>query len=298
MKKKGERKVFYMLMFSILVAIFLISLVSAGVLDWFKKTITGKVPQNMSISVAGINPAQITYVSVPSRYAVILTTIPVIFEVHMYDADGVSDLNDVSVSANFTKTGETPKLSGPCSWINDINAYAANYSCSIDMNYWDADGIWNVGVQGVDLGNLTYQHNTTTTFNYGVTRSMDIYPNPLIWPSITSGANNQKATTPLTINNSGNYDGIIQINALDLLGADLVGSITADKFNISIADDCFGTTLNNGTFTNITNSNSNPGNLAGGGGKANLYYCIPLVPSISSQEYSTRYGGSWEIKYP
>ncbi len=306
MKKKNKRgKLIFISIILIFSILLIISTVSAGFSDWFKKIITGKgigpQPQNMTISVVGISPVEIIYVSVPDTNAVELTTITVNFEVHMYDVDGVSDLDDESVFANFTKAGETPKSSAMCLWQNDLgDGYTANYSCSIDMFYWDSGGTWNVGVRGVDRGNQTYQHNTTETFEYSTTRAMMIYPNPLIWPAIIPGVTDQKATTPLTINNTGNYNGITEITALDLLGEDLIEAINASEFNISIADDCLGTTLVNDSSEPIAGSNSNPGNLLAGGGEGQeeLYYCIPLAPLVKTQEYSTDYGGDWLITYP
>ena len=56
--------------------------------------------------------------------------------------------------------------------------------------------------------------------------------------------------------------------------------------------------LVNDTTVTIPLSDSNPGNLSSFPlGIEEVYYCIPLVPPISSQTYSTEIGGSWIVGY-
>ena len=59
---KREAKTTVIIFVSIVVGIFLVSFASAGVLDWFKKTITGRAPTqttNVSVTVTGTNPVWI-----------------------------------------------------------------------------------------------------------------------------------------------------------------------------------------------------------------------------------------------
>lgn len=296
-------------MFSVLIIIFLISLVSAGVFDWLKKTITGKVQQqqqNMTINVRGLRPAEIVYVS-PINPGVGITPTdssykPVTFEVYVYDPDGFKDIDKTSVSADFSLYGTT-RFTDICSYQNDLPPKKVNFSCTIDMWYWDEAGDWNINVKGKDIGNGTWVYNTSTTFKYNLLRSMVISPVELIWPEIIPESTNQTPGNYTVINNTGNYLGNITIIALNLSGeTNNSEAISAEDFTVDTDNtlpECDGTSLSNSAPIEISGSKSNPGNLslADGSGQEILYYCIPQVPLISSQTYSTKLGGSWTIKY-
>ena len=301
-------------------AILLVSTVSAGFFDWFKKTITGRAqqqPQNISITVTGINPVQITYVSpIMGINPEEAGFIKVSFNITMYDPDGVSDLNDTSVQANFSIKGYAEvRENSTCAHIVDFGD-SANYTCSISMQYWDTNGTWNISVRGRDLGNGAWQYNTTENFVYNIRRAMVISPQELTWSAVNSGDTNQTAIDdPTIVNNTGNYNGTISIAAVNLLGqTDPNQAIYAENFTIDIDTggdgctgagclECDGTQLQNysgSIVTAIANTNSNPGNLtlSPGSGQQLLYYCVTEIPTISSQEYSTFQGGSWTIIYP
>jgi hypothetical protein len=133
----------------ILLVLLIIPSTSAGFPDWIK-TITGKIgsqPTNVSITVAGSNLAQIIYVeSITSINPIESSSKTITFNVTMYDPDGVADLNDTSVNASFSMTGETTRYDSLCSWEQDVDSNSANYTCSIDMMYWDGNGDWNIDV--------------------------------------------------------------------------------------------------------------------------------------------------------
>ncbi len=315
MEKKGEKRGIVIIFLSVFIMLLIISSVSAGFSDWFN-SITGKAgqqPQDMSIKVKGTNPAQIVYVSpIPSTSPQELSFTTIIFEVHMYDKDGVKDLNHTSVSASFSRLGETTRFSGICTrQFPDVNTKTANYSCTVDMGYWDGAGDWNINAEGKDIGNGAWVYNTSTAFSYNILQAMVISPGELTWPEIISGAVNQTLGNYTVVNNTGNFKGVISITALNLLGeTDNSEEIYAENFAIDIETggegcvdnaciECDGTPLVNGTSVGIAGSNSNPGDLSAGGGagQEQLYYCIPQIPLLSSQVYSTATGGSWMISY-
>ncbi len=315
MGKKGEKRGIVLILLSVIIIVLIISSVSADFSDWFK-SITGKAgqqPQDVSVKVKGINPAQIVYVSqIPSISPQELSFTTITFEVHMYDRDGIKDLNHTSVSANFNMLGETTRFSDICTrQFPNVNSRTANYSCTIDIWYWDGAGTWNINVEGRDIGNGTWVYNTSTTFQYNQLRGMMLYPEELTWPEIIPEATNQTPGNYTVVNNTGNYDGEVAISAINLLGEDDPSdAIYAENFTADIEtggtgciDDacieCDGTSLINNTVVGITGSNSNPGNLSAGGGagQEQLYYCIPQIPLLSSQIYSTATGGSWMISY-
>jgi hypothetical protein len=284
-------------------------IVSAGFFDMFDK-ITGRAtsqPTNVSVAVAGTTKAQVTYVSTISNVDLNESSYKAVtFNTHMYDADGVSDLNDTSVSANFSRTGEALRETSLCTLQNDVDGYTANYSCSINMWYWDGAGTWNITVRGKDIGNGSYAYNTTTYFTVNQLKAMVVSPAALTWPTVSSGAENQTSNNdPTTINNTGNYNGTIDLTAIDLYGETSPSQkIPANNFTTGLTTsganpECIATVLVNGSVATITGSVANRGNLSAGSGagQEEFYYCIPKVPLISSQTYSTSQGGSWTIAY-
>jgi len=290
----------------------IIPLVSAGFFDFIKNPITGKAtsqPTNISVGVVGTNPVQITQVGpIAAVNPTELSTTTIAFEIHMYDPDGVADINDTSVNATFTKSGETSKTtgnSGTCTFVADLDSYTANYSCSIDMWYFDGSGSWTISAQGKDVGNSTWIVNNSATFTYNELKAMVISPGALTFPSVSPGGINQTSNNdPTLINNTGNYNGTIDVTAIDLYGeSDSSYWIYAENFTSGLTEGtaiCLsGTSLVNATATEITSSISNRGNLSSGSGagQEEIYYCIPKVPEIVSQTYSTEGGGSWTIAY-
>jgi hypothetical protein len=300
----NKKRVIYTIMFFIF-AMFLVSFVSAGPLDFFKK-ITGKgispQPQNVSITVRGPNPVSIEFIETISPQAPIEnSTTNIVFEVHVTDPDGVNDIDDSSVNAEFSKISETTRT-GACAWQNDIDSDTANYSCSIVMQYYDGAGTWNIKVQARDFGNGTLIEDTSQTFVFQELKAMIISPPSLTWPDVIPGATNQMSNNdPAIITNTGNYNGEVSVTAYDLVGETIPSElITAEDFTIGTSTgagepECdaptTATAMQNTISVPIAGSNSNPG------GTEEIYYCMPLVPAVSSQIYSTTGGDSWTIFY-
>ncbi len=298
----GDKK-FLIISLGIILAI---SLVSAGFWDNVK-VITGKASSkgtNVTIGLYGASMAKVTSVSTISAVSPTEASYrDVTFYATLYDADGVEDLNDSSVSANFSRGAEY-SADNLCTWTNDIDTYSANYTCSILMWYWFDAGAWNVTVAGTDLGNLSIAQNTTTTFTYNQLKALVISPNLLTWGSIYTGSTNQQPTNdPTKVNNTGNYN-----STISLTGIDLAGEVNASKvFGVAnfTADEtdgqacASGTALVNNSAQTITGTVANRGNLSlgTGVGQENLYYCIPTVPSLPSQTYSTLNTSAWTIAY-
>ncbi|MFQ5531849.1 MAG: hypothetical protein ACE5ES_04500 [Candidatus Nanoarchaeia archaeon] len=317
--KKGAKKdkLISVIIFLGVIILLIIPLISAGFFDWIEKTITGKLTSrdtNVSVTVSGDNQVIVEDIEVQaSNYNPVEGTVnPITVYVIVSDVDGVNDINDSSVKVNFTSTatGEATRLNNTCLNISDIDSTTANFSCSVDVYYYDANSLWTVMASANDLGNLTPAHNTSADNNFtlNLLKAMVIDPISLTWTSISAGSTNQKSNNdPTTINNTGNYNSTIQLTAIDLAGESISTEfIYAANFTGGIEDECDTTGVNatfliNGTAVTINNSFANKGNLSAGGGagQEQFYYCIPTVSSVlSSQIYSTTDLGPWVIAYP
>ncbi len=309
MQKREETKREKFVILSLIFIILISASVSAGWFDWIK-TMTGRAASkstNVSVPISGTDPISIELVSVsasinPSEGNPKDVTI----YIKASDTNGVADINDTSFSANFTKSGQPTRENSSCVWIEDLDANSANYSCTITMWYWDESGTWNIGVKGRDYGSGSWSHNTTQTFTYNELKALVISPDEIAWSSISPGATDQDANNdPTTVNNTGNYNqttNAINVTAINLIG-ESVSTVWIDAANFTVhtssGSECGGIPLQNATQVTITMSDSNPGNLSAGGGvgQETIYYCIPNVPNIQSQTYSTTAGGSWTISF-
>jgi hypothetical protein len=273
---------------------------------WIGQTviIVGKATQrpfNVSVSVAGSDPAIIYVSPISPVNPEESEAVDVTFYVQMYDADGVDDLDHNSVAANFSKGGVI-RQNDSCVHIGNIDGYSANYSCTITMWYWDSAGEWNIIVRGRDFGSGSWSSNVTETFSYTELKSIIIDPLAISWAAVSPGASNQVADDhPIVIDNTGNYVGSYNLLAINLIGDEDSGffmpSANFSSRNVTgAAAECSGTTLQNATSVEISDSYSNPGNLSAGQGQESLYFCIVEVPMIKSQAYTTTAGGSWHIQ--
>lgn len=287
-----------------LVLFFSITFASAGIFD----AITGKAsiqPTNVTLFITGATQLEVFFVSpLPSVNPTELNYTDVTFDVYVKDSDGVDDINDSSVMAQFQRSGEPLREDVLCIHQNDIDLTSANYSCTIRMWYFDDAGGWFINASATDLGNGTRVYNDTTNMTYNQLKAMVITPEVLTWDALGSGSTDQKSNNdPTVVNNTGNYDGDVKVNAIDLLGQTVSSDfIPANNFTSHTADPtvCIsGTVLSNATSVSIAGSDANRGNLSigGGAGQEELFYCIPLVPLVSSQTYSTDIGGPWTIIY-
>jgi len=285
---------------SALTVLMLISLVSGGLFD----KSTGKAsdaPQDVAVTVQGINSPIVSFVenfssADPTEFGI--TT--VVFETHVYDPDGVGNINDSSVNAEFS-FGATTR-SGSCTYDEDLDSFTANYSCSVDMTYYDeASSNWNINVSALDQ-EANYAENTSMGFTYTELKAFDtpLTPSQLSWPALAPAATNQNATNdPTVVNNTGNYNGNIYITAYDLVGQTTsTENISANNFSVSGTSglECTGAALGPDGGDADTSIAANPG--PAGSNLADIYYCIPTVPVVSSQVYSTTARGqSWVVRY-
>ena len=313
---KKEAHLYFFIAFGLFLIILSLAPGKAGFSDWIQDfTITGRATSgttNVSVTVVGANPVTIlvfnnTISPTPTENS--LTDIT--FYVTMADADGVNDLNDTSVRANFTYLGTGTRQNTSCLLMNDIDTFSANYSCTIRLWYFDAPGTWNITVAGSDIGNQSLIQNTTTIFQYNQLQAVVLSPGSLSFPTVSPNATNQTASNdPTLINNTGNYNvtsGNLRVTALNLHGQTdtsyylPVANFSVDTDTGSFAECTGGTSMVNGTATGVTGAVLYRGNNSVGAGdttsgQEQLYYCILRVPpTVVSQTYSTTGAGAWTV---
>ncbi len=268
--------------------------------------------RTITISVAGANSApNITYITINTSFSPTEDSYTEVqFNFTAWDAEGFGNLDAKGGRANFTRAGEAVRQNSTCYQLNTFATNYANYSCTIQMWYFDASSTWNIAALVNDSSNGVGQ-NTTATFTYNQLSAFTISPAALTWASLSPGTTNQSATTFLKLNNTGNKNitsGNVQINATNLRGeTDTNKAIWAGNMSVAILNgssiECNENTnqsaaFSPGVFTNATNGTLMVGNHSVAGvGTRNLYVCIRTIGSeLSSQSYSTTNEGSWTIK--
>lgn len=284
---------------TILLFLCIIPYVSAGLFDF----LTGKATSDttsLSITVGNTAPT-ITFVSaIPTQSVTELgtTTIPVTFLAS--DTDGAANLNNASASAQFNRTGETTRADLDCTAVGTVDATTVNYSCSIDMWYWDANGDWSINVTVRDI-NSALASDDVTVFTLDLTTAMQMNPTSLAWNSLSPTDTDELSTSnPITINNTANRDitdGNVEVTALNLQGETTTSEyLLAEDFSVNTANACEGTAMVHSTATGVSGATVTAGNLTAGNGQEDLYFCLEEVTGgISSQTYSTTGLGEWTV---
>ena len=304
-EKMREKNLF--LLFSLLILIIVMPFISGNILDW----ITGRATQPTNVSIT-ISAVQLNWTSTISDQNITENGInyTTFYFTAAIPGGDVTDLNDSSARANFTRAGESTRENLTCSWVEDIGADTANYSCTIGKWYWDGAGDWNITAAVADI-NENWGVNDSTTFTLLETTAFAASPNALTWPTIKAGDTNSVSNNdPSLLNNTANKDiaiGDINISALDLHGeTDDTYYIDSVNFTTDIDTgaeaECDGDILSNNTYVSITsailtagNNSLNYGNETSG--QEQLYYClVEANNSLIAQAYSTDLLGSWTIQ--
>jgi hypothetical protein len=299
----------------LVIALFAMSLVSAGIGEWFRH-ITGYDTKNTgaNVTVTGSNSVTIHVWNYTLSGTSVDPTagnfVSITFNATVTDADGYADINTTSVSANFTKLNEGVRKNTTCLNMTSFGN-SINFTCTVQMWYFDATGTWNISVSGKDFGTGNLVQNISTTFTYGSLNSISIYPTLVSFGTVAQGDKNKTATgsTPTTINNTGNVNFTnVSVTGVNLYGEGAEPTQFISVGNLSVGnntgssiecDAVVAATLLNGTAIRVYNTTLTRGNLSTGSGAAQeqVYYCFRTIPSvgISSQPYSTSAGGQWTI---
>ena len=296
----------------------IISRESESFFSKLKETITGKATQTTTVNITVIDSTAPTIDRVMNETVLVTlvenATYNLIINFTAIDTGG-SGLNSTSAIANISKTGENAtRYNNSCIQTSAVGSYA-NYSCTIQVWYFDIDGAWNIKAFIKDNASNGVT-NATANITVSQLSAFVVGPTALSFASIASGATNTTASTNWVLNNTGNKDytvGNIKVNATNLLG-EVDSGVGLYAANFSVGNNtgatltCEGTNSNgNGAtnmsrsiFTAIVNSNLSRGNNSVNNNiiaQEQLYVCLNVAGSeLTAQSYSTANQGAWTIQ--
>ncbi|MCX6749736.1 MAG: hypothetical protein NTW17_03280 [Candidatus Pacearchaeota archaeon] len=286
--------------------ILILSVISANIFSDFWGKVTGKATSGTtSVSITiGNSPPTVSWVqAISAQDPTIGTTTAITFNFTATDADGAANINTGTAKAYFQRAGETTRSNTSCaSWASAGNN--VNFTCTIDMWYFDQNGAWTINATVLDI-NAAYGENSTTTLTYNLQTAMTMYPTSLTWGAVgvsttDAGSNND----PIIVNNSGNDISLnINVTSYDLRGVTTPTEfIYANNFTIQNASQgCSGTAMVNQTSTNVTSAILQRGNNTLNyynetSGQEQIYVCLKgVLPTLSAQAYTSTAYGSWTI---
>lgn len=283
------------------------SFASAGFFDWVGNITGHATSETTTLTITvGNNAPTITQIqSLSAQTPSESSTKKITLNFNVTDLDGVSNINASTVAAQFERSGEATRTNASCVLVTEHNFTTAEYSCSIDMWYFDGSGAWTINVSAKDI-NDAEARNTSTSFTYNQLTSMVMSPTSTTWGvlSLTDtnvGSNND----PVVINNTGNDMNL----SIEVLGHDLQGLVNTDDYiyasNFSIdvvTEGCLGTTMADNVSTAVANAALNKGNntINNGddtSGQEELFFCLKGLPDgITAQEYSSNATGPWMVQ--
>jgi len=298
-----------LIIFLTILILLIVPLASAGFFSDFWGKITGKATSGttaLNITIGNAGPTIPIVDPIDATDPEIGSTKSIIFYFNATDTDGYLNIDTDTAEAYFQRAGEDTRSNTSCiSTFTPSSGNSINFTCTIDMWYWDENGPWTINVSIQDI-NDAYGENSTTTFTYNIQTAMTMSPPTLNWTGVglTStdvGSNND----PLTVNNSGNDINLnINVTALNLRGEEtLTQFIYANNFTVqNVTEGCTaGTAMVNATSTNVTSSILQRGNNTlnynnATSGQEQIFFCLKGVPQdISAQSYSSSAYGSWTV---
>jgi hypothetical protein len=216
-----------------------------------------------------------------------------------YDEQGFGNLNNSAVQVNFSRAGENSRINSSCALLADYNTNYANYTCNVTMWWWDAPGTWKINASISDLdGNHAF--NDSTTFAIGSTTGFLANSSTVGWPSISPGATNIEANAPMLLNNTGNQQISVEVNATNLTGENNPAySLGASNFSVHTSPGCEGTPMFWYRYTTVVGATIPRGNYSRNDGTAQetIYFCLEQSnANLIAQPYSTAQQGVWTIK--
>ena len=338
MIKKLKKEIiilFVILLFLIFLAIPQVSSYSRFFDRLKENLITGEAPtQTATLSITvGNNPPVIGNVTLDEADSIALTengNKSFLFSFVVTDADGLNNIVNRSAVANISRTGETTRYNdtfvnpndGGCKAVNNVGTNGKNFSCIINVVFYDAAGLWDISVR-VNDSNNNFAQNTTKTFTIQESTNIALNPSTITYSSVTPNQNNVSASINLTITNTGNDDlsgreatgETLNITAITLVPSSGTTFIPASNFTIGEVNASTGfngnycdpsitanvTRLRNVTdavgFSNFTGAINGSSLLAQANGNIRSFgICLIHAPNdLVSATYSTTSSGAWTI---
>lgn len=278
---------------TLILTILIVPIAFAGFFSDFKNLITGRVAQGnitVGINLTGVNNGPIIYYVTPNLQPLPSenSTVNVDFTFSVNDSDLCGNIDTTSGRGIVQLNGVTrSNLSCTASACND--AYSLNFTCTVQMWYFDNSTAWTINVSAADI-NANRTENTSITLTPQQITTIGGINMSLNFTGVTIGATNFKSNNNITIYNIGNKPLAVKINATDLQGqgVDTSQFIYASNFsmNTTSALACSGTTLANATQTTLVGVTANFGNNTAGQGITPIVTCLRDVPAtLKSQNY-------------
>ncbi len=276
-----------------------------------RNLLTGAPTQTTTASIT-INAAPvILFVSNGTTISIIEGTSRLLnFSFLANDSEGRGDLDNSTARLRISLAGEADRFNTTCQAIATVGGNI-NYSCSVDLWYFDGAGNWIINASISDI-NGVYAENRSSNFSVQSTTAFAINPSALTWAALELGTTNRTSNNdPITLNNTGNKD--VATTGITLTGYNLRGLTTTSEFinapNFSVSNlngtsscsgitclECNGTIMANATIETLPNAILSAGNYSRNyqndtSGQENLFFCLMTVPSeISRQTYDTSAG--------
>lgn len=274
----------------------------AGFLDWFKSLgsitgmgLTGTVVPNITVGNTAPVIENVTFQGSPSVTLSEGVPTSIIISFLAMDPDGASDIDNSTAYLNVSLGGADTRenTTGQC-YPETVgsNATAQNYTCTVEMQYWDLSGDWKCTAEIGD-GSAYASKEVANCFTVGTTSGINISSTTLSWQQLFIGdIDKMMSTSELNITNIGNQNlSSITLEAINLIGetTDTVW-IPAANFTATWGERACstGVALVNDTATTITGSKLDfgPGSLVTTNNATHI--CLEEVgQDITQQSYST-----------
>jgi hypothetical protein len=305
--------------------------------DNFLGKLFASKPVNVSVTM-GNSPPQIIMIHDPGITSPRENDIAVVtIKVTAFDSNGMANIDGAPAQLflNLTNpknnlaipslTGDNLRVGYGCTPLAETTTFTVNWSCSVDMQYWDIGGSmnkWNITARIVDDTTTDSGTNTSNSadpklaqFQYSTLAGMVTDRVLLTWSDVSATTTNQPADNPaINITNVGNVNisGVLADNKLiTVTGYNLTGVSTStnlfysESFTADDASNCAAAgleALNHSIAKNITGAKFERRPKSDPTSNATIYFCLKNVkPSpIPSDSYvanksSPGNGGSWMI---
>ncbi|MBS3085285.1 hypothetical protein J4225_01205 [Candidatus Pacearchaeota archaeon] len=230
------------------------------------------------------------------------------------DANGVSNLKPLA-NVSFFKPSEDSRINTTCFRETAASGNNANFSCQVDLWWFDDDGEWVINATISDADGLRAE-NSTKNITVNPLTGFNLGPGNITFATLNPGSQNQTANNILILNNTGNQDflnGSITINATTLWGETIntigiyAGNFTVSNTSTGGNAQCdisgkWASRMNESmsSWRYVESANISRGNYTkndGLSGQEQLYLCIYQIGAeLTQQSYSINRAGSWTIQ--